>query len=283
MKSGIIFDIKQFAVFDGPGMRETIFLKGCPLHCPWCHNPEGQAVDPVLMVSHAACIHCGRCTSVCPSPEHCILCGRCIAECPLGLRRIAGEAVTTEELENRVRKDIDIYKKNNGGITLSGGEPLMQPDFVIEFLERIPDVNKAIETSGYASPEVYDAIYDHLDLVIQDIKIFDSREHERIIGADNTAILRNAEKLKKGDKPFIIRIPLIPGITDTEKNYSQIAAFLQDSRNLLRVELLPYVKAAGAKYQMVGRKYEPVFFDPEQDPVINTEIFRKRNIRCIVL
>ena len=283
MKSGIIFDIKQFAVFDGPGMRETIFLKGCPLHCPWCHNPEGQIADPMLMVSYAACIHCERCSAVCPSPDDCILCGRCIPECPLGLRRIAGEVITAQELEKRIRKDIDIYKENGGGITLSGGEPLMQHDFIIEFLDRIPDIHKVIETSGYASPEVYDAVYSRLDLIIQDIKIFDTHEHERIIGADNTMILRKAEKLKHGDKPFIIRIPLIPGITDTEKNYSQISSFLQGSRNLMRVELLPYVKAAGAKYQMVGRKYEPVFFNPEQDPVINTEIFEKRNIRCTVL
>ena len=283
MEYGTIFDIKQFAVFDGPGMRQTVFLKGCPLHCSWCHNPEGQCVSPQLMFSYASCTHCGACRKVCPSPDKCIACGRCIDVCPLNLRHISGERISSEELVRRLRHDADIYKRNGGGVTFSGGEPLMQPSFLKEVLVSVPDMHRAIETSGYASSDVYRDIYDSLDFIIQDIKIFDDEEHKKHIGASNRNILANAAMLRDGKKPFIIRIPLIPGVTDTERNLTDIAEFLKGSGSLVRVELLPYLKVAGAKYGMVGRAYDPKDFNPEDKPSIRQDIFEERNIRSIVL
>ena len=283
MEYGTIFDIKQFAVFDGPGMRQTVFLKGCPLHCSWCHNPEGQLCRPQLMVSYASCTHCNACRRVCPSPDKCIACGKCVEACPLNLRHIVGEYISSEELERRIRKDSAIYAANGGGVTFSGGEPLMQSAFLIETLGRISDLHRAIETSGFTSPEIYKAVYDNLDFIIQDIKIFNSDEHRKHIGVDNASILSNAAYLRDGNKPFVIRIPLIPGVTDTDENYTAIADFLRGSKSLVRVELLPYLKVAGAKYGMVGREYNPDDFDPEKIPTVNQKIFEERGIRSMVL
>lgn len=279
---GLIFDIKQFAVFDGPGIRQTVFMKGCPLHCSWCHNPEGQLPYPQLMVSYASCTNCGACRTVCPHLDACTACGICVSACPLNLRHISGEYVTSEELKDRLDKDADFYDSEGGGVTFSGGEPLMQADFLLELLPMISYMHRAIETSGYLRPATYKEIYQNLDLVIQDIKIFNREKHRRYIGVDNDWILENAEYLKHGDKPFIIRIPLIPGVSDTEENYQQISSFFEGAKNLIRVELLPYVTVAGAKYGMVGREYKPDF-DANQKPIINQAIFEKKNIRSMVL
>lgn len=283
MEYGTIFDIKQFAVFDGPGMRQTVFLKGCPLHCSWCHNPEGQSSRPQLMVSYASCTHCDACKKVCPSPDRCIACGTCIYVCPLNLRHIVGEYLSSEELERRIRKDADFYKRNGGGVTFSGGEPLFQSTFLIETLKRLSDMNRTIETSGYTEPEIYKEVYENLDFVIQDIKIFNSEVHKRHIGVDNRNILENARYLRDGDKPFVIRIPLIPGVTDTKENYEEISSFLSGSKSLVRVELLPYLKVAGAKYGMIGRDYDPRDFNPDDVPIVNHKVFEEKNIRSIKL
>lgn len=282
MEYGVIFDIKQFAVYDGPGVRQTVFLKGCPLHCSWCHNPEGQSCKPQLMVSFASCTGCGLCHKVCPSPEKCISCGLCTEVCPLNLRHISGEYLSSEDLVSRLMIDADFYAANGGGVTFSGGEPLMQGTFLLEVLTSLKGTHRAIETSGYASEELYRAICSQLDFVIQDIKLFDSEKHKKYIGADNSLILANAEYLTKGNTPFIIRIPLIPGVTDTSENYNDIADFLSGAKALVRVELLPYQKVAGAKYNMTGRSYLPDF-DPEAEPVINQKVFETRGIRSIVL
>ena len=148
MAAGVIFDLKQLAVFDGPGIRQTVFLKGCPLRCRWCHNPEGLSPHPQLMVG-ASCTHCGRCRAVCRH-ESCVACGECVPVCPLRLRHIAGETVTAEELAERLRRDSAYYAACGGGVTFSGGEPLMQGEFLLEVLEQIPEMHTCIETSGYA-------------------------------------------------------------------------------------------------------------------------------------
>ena len=168
-------------------------------------------------------------------------------------------------------------------MTFSGGEPLMQAEFLGETLESLTGVHRAIETSGFTDTDTYRHIYSLLDFIIQDIKIFDGDEHRKHIGADNADILRNAAHLRDGDKPFIIRIPLIPGVTDTDRNYREIAAFLKGSKALLRVELLPYLKIAGAKYRMVGRDYAPEDFDPERTVRIDQSVFEEVNIRSSVL
>lgn len=281
MEKGIIFDIKEFAVFDGPGMRQTVFLKGCPLHCSWCHNPEGLCMQPQLMVSTASCQHCGRCKEVCEH-ESCIACGKCIPVCPLHLRRIAGTEMTSEELAEKIRKDSGYYARYGGGVTFSGGEPLLQADFLTEVLEQLSDLHRAIETSGYCKPEKFRQVLQHLDFVMMDIKLFDRDKHKQYTGVDNTVILQNAKTLCEGETPFVIRIPVIPGVNDDEENYRQTAAFLSGAKALQRVEFLPYHKTAGAKYSMVGKEYRPDF-DPEQGVWISKKIFEDYGIRSEVL
>ena len=281
MQKGTIFDIKEFAVFDGPGMRQTVFLKGCPLRCAWCHNPEGLCTQPQLMVSKASCTDCGRCRAVC-TQESCIACGACIPVCPLRLRKIAGEQITSDELVLRIRKNADYYARYGGGVTFSGGEPLMQPKFLTEVLEQIPDLHKAIETSGYCDPEIFREVISHMNYVMMDLKIFEEELHRKYTGVSNKKILQNAMQLMEGKTPFVIRIPVIPGVNDNENNYRETAAFLKGAQALVKVELLPYHKTAGAKYSMLDMEYQPDF-DTEQAVKTSTDLFAEYGIRCEVL
>jgi len=279
---GTIFDIKQFAVFDGPGIRTTVFLKGCPLRCEWCHNPEGLSFAPQLMVSKSACIHCGACEAVCPHPSGCTVCGKCVRACPLGLRRICGKKMKAEELAARLLKDQDYLKKQGGGVTFSGGEPAAQGEFLLECLSLLAPMHKAIETSGYCDPDLFREIIGGLDYIIMDIKHSDDGLHRRYTKVSNQKILMNLELLKKSGKPFRIRIPVIPGINDTEENFRETARLLTDADKLETVELLPYHQTAGAKYEMVGMEYSPSF-DTASRPDLNTAIFAEYHIPCKVI
>lgn len=281
MHTGVIFDIKEFAVFDGPGMRQTVFLKGCPLRCNWCHNPEGLCREPQLMVSRASCLHCGKCQEVCEH-ETCISCGKCIPVCPLHLRKISGEELTAEELVKRIRINSDYYGKYGGGVTFSGGEPLMQADFLLEVLEQLPDVHKAVETSGFCSPEKFIQVVELLDYIMMDIKLFDRELHKKFTGVDNQVILENAKFLCGAEKPFVIRIPVIPGVNDNEDNFRRTAEWIAEAKNLQKVELLPYHKTAGAKYGMLGKEYKPAF-DAEKKVWISQNIFEEYGIRSEIL
>ena len=281
MEEGVVFDLKEFAVYDGPGLRQTVFLKGCPLRCSWCHNPEGLSPKPQLMVSVASCRHCGRCEAVC-THETCVACGRCVLECPLNLRRIAGTRMTSEALVAKIRRSSDYYARYGGGVTFSGGEPLMQHAFLLEVLRQIPDLHRAIETSGYADPDTFAEVVENLDFVMMDIKLFDGQAHRKYTGVDNRRILENAKQLCRGSVPFVIRIPVIPGVNDSEENFRATAQWIAGAPALQRVELLPYHKTAGAKYAMVGRTYAPPF-DPERQVRISREIFEEYGIRSEVL
>lgn len=282
MKTGTIFDIKEFAVFDGPGMRQTVFFKGCPLRCSWCHNPEGLDTAPQLMVSAASCLHCGKCAEVCRHPEGCTACGACIPVCPLHLRHIAGEKMTSEELAQRIRRDSGYYARYGGGVTFSGGEPLMQADFLIEVLRMLPELHRAVETSGFCAGEKFREAVENLDYVMMDIKLFDGEAHKRYTGADNRQILENARFLCEGDTPFVIRIPVIPGVNDNEENFRSTAEWIAGAPALQKVQLLPYHKAAGAKYKMAGKEYRPAF-DAERPVWISQKIFEEYGIRSEVL
>lgn len=267
--TGTIFDIKQMAVFDGPGIRTTVFLKGCPLRCAWCHNPEGLEFQPQLMVSPNGCIQCGKCKEVCQGNENCILCGECVRVCPLHLRKICGVEYTVEELAKKLLRDKEVLEMNDGGVTFSGGEPTNQPLFLLEVLKKIRGMHRAIETCGYCAPDIFQKILNELEYVIMDLKMIDSEEHKKWTKKDNKVILQNLELLKQKNIPFLIRIPLIPGVNDTEKNYRETAEILADAKHLQGVELLPYHRTAGAKYSMVGKEYEVDF---KEDAHINTNI-----------
>lgn len=277
---GMLFDLKQFAVFDGPGIRQTVFMKGCPLRCRWCHNPEGLVSRPQMMVG-ASCTHCGRCRTVCRH-ETCIACGACVPVCPLHLRHIAGETITAEELTRRLRRDSDYYAACGGGVTFSGGEPLMQGAFLLEVLALIPEIHTCIETSGYAPEALFNQVVEQLDYVIMDIKIFDRELHRAYTGVDNALILKNAKWLCNGDTPFTIRIPLIPGVNDNDENLRQTAQWIAGARKLEKVELLPYQKTAGAKYCMLGQEYQPGF-DVDCPVHAAQDIFEEYGIRSSTL
>ena len=276
-QTGIIFDIKEFAIFDGPGIRTTVFMKGCPLRCQWCHNPEGLLPEPQLMVSHSACIRCGACERICQYPGACVGCGRCIPVCRGGLRRIVGQVWTVDALVKRLRKDVDVYQATGGGVTFSGGEPLMQWDFIASVIKSLPGVSAAIETSGYASDEAFTSAMAACSLLLMDWKVSDPDLHRRYTGVEQTIIRRHAQMLVQGSTPFILRLPIIPGVNDNRAHFDSVADLVAGAKSLIRVDVLPYQRTAGAKYAMVGKAYMPDF-NEDQQPQFFVECFERRNI-----
>lgn len=272
MKTGHVFDIKEFSVNDGPGVRTTVFLRGCPLRCIWCHNPEGLDVGRGVLVRQRGCLHCGRCRLPCSHPE-CAGLGRCLHACPMGLVEELGRVWDAESLAARVMRDADLFESSGGGVTLSGGEPLLQHEFAVALLERLP-VHKAIETSGFASADVFTRVIDRVDYVMMDLKLIDPALHRRYCGVDNEPILRNFELLRQSGKPYLVRVPLIPDITDTDENLRRIAAVVGDSP----VELLPYNRMAGAKYPSVGKNFTDLIAR-EENREIDLNIFQNATLR----
>ena len=247
---GIVFDIKEFAVHDGPGVRTTVFMKGCPLSCRWCHNPEGLSPRPELMVKTARCRHCGLCMQPCTHDE-CKPYGRCLYVCPEGLISVVGESWTPGELAARVMKGADFLRMSGGGVTISGGEPTMQAEFVTALLRRLRGLHRAVETCGYCSGERFMSVINECDYVIMDIKLADPDAHKVWCGVDNRSILENFERLRSSGRDYLVRVPLIPDVTDTSENHAAISDIVGDSK----VELLGYNRMAGAKYSGVGREY----------------------------
>lgn len=249
--TGIIFDIKEMAVHDGPGIRTTVFLKGCPLRCAWCHNPEGLSFEPQLMYKQLRCIDCQSCQKQCNHPE-CQVFGRCIHSCPENCLEIAGRKATAHELAIELKESANILGDSFGGFTFSGGEPLAQYQFLLQLIDELKDYHLCIETSGYAEGEIFKTIVDKLDFIIFDLKLADSQLHKKYTGVDNCLILQNFEYLKQSGKPYVIRTPLIPNITDTQENLTAIKSIIGSSN----WEQLPYNAAAGAKYKMLGLNFQ---------------------------
>lgn len=274
--TGVIFDIQRFSVHDGPGIRTTVFLKGCPLRCRWCHNPEGIFPEPELMFFEYKCISCGTCARVCPEKaisfsseggkgkafprlerEKCTGCGVCAEACPSGAWRLVGKRITVGELISVLERDEVLYDRSQGGVTFSGGEPLFQPDFLFSALQACKErrIHTAVDTSGYAAPEVLTKIALLVDLFLFDLKPMDEEEHRRYTGVSNRIIHENLRALVRLGRPVVVRVPLIPGITDTERNIQALAGFLRELRHGIQgVDLLPYHDVA-EKYQRLGRIY----------------------------
>ena len=250
MQTGVIFSIEEFAVNDGPGIRTTIFLKGCPLRCMWCHNPEGQKAAPQPLTKQ------GR-TETC------------------------GYTIDSDALAARVRRDEDVFRDSGGGVTFTGGEPLVQVDFLCEVLDKLEGIHRAVETCGHASEESFKRVLDRVDYVLFDVKIVDSALHKKYTGVGNELIKANLKSLCQSGKPFVVRVPLIPGVNDTKENMEATAELLQGAKGLQRVELLRYHKTAGAKYPMVGMEYKPDF-DEDATPEIH-DTFTERDIKLLVL
>lgn len=250
MRTGIIFSIEEFAVNDGPGIRTTVFLKGCPLRCAWCHNPEGWSLQPQWLDKK-------------------------------GRKELCGYEITAGELAARLLRDKDLYSDSGGGVTFTGGEPLTQADFLSDVMRLLPDVHKAVETSGFASTDSFREVVELADLLLMDIKLVDPELHKKYTGSDNAPILANLQILKASGKPFVIRIPLIPGVNDSKQNMEATAALLEGIESLQRVELLRYHKTAGAKYPMAGITYDPPF-DVDKEPEIH-DAFTDKGIKLMIL
>ena len=249
--TGTVFDIKEFSLHDGPGSRVTVFLKGCPLRCVWCHNPEGLSPAPQMMFKENMCVRCGECFKPCSHAE-CKAYGRCLYVCPYDCLSISGKIYDASELAGKLAEYVPFFG-SGGGVTFSGGEPMMQADFLCEVIDTLKknNIHTAIQTSGYAKNETFRKVIDDIDYIMMDIKLADREEHKKYTGMYNDVILENFRYLKCSGKPYIIRVPLIPGITDTEENLNGISGIVGDSP----VELLNYNTLAGAKYKMLGLKY----------------------------
>ena len=248
--TGTVFDIKEMAVHDGPGLRTTVFFKGCPLRCRWCHNPEGLSSRPQLMYKDARCRGCGRCRVPCSHAE-CQSFGRCIHICPENCLVVTGREVSVQALAQELRQSAAVLGDAFGGFTFSGGEPLAQSKFLLSLMAELKGCHLCIETSGYTDSATFQKVLDRLDFVILDIKLADRAAHKAYTGVPNDRILANLGLLQDSGKPYIIRTPLIPGITDTQENLSAIREIIGDAP----WEQLPYNAMAGAKYKMLGLEY----------------------------
>lgn len=278
---GCVFAIEEFSVYDGPGIRSTVFLKGCPLKCSWCHNPEGQCGEIQIVRSPNGCTMCNKCI------DNAHFCGdiiryteKSIMACPNNLLRYSGKLYETDELCAKLLKNKSFYK--DGGITFSGGEPFFQTEFLFECLYSLKgQLHTAIQTSGFCPPKVFSKALNLADYFLFDIKIINKEKHKRYVGESNDNILYNFKQLAKSDKPFMVRIPLIPGVTDTKENIIDICHLL-NKNGVKTAELLPYHKFAGSKYKLVGRKYTPDF-DESVEVCHRENIFREYNIDIKIL
>jgi pyruvate formate lyase activating enzyme len=267
---GIVTNIQRFSIHDGPGIRTTVFLKGCNLRCFWCHNPETLKPKPELEVHPDQCIGCGACFEICPQGAHviqdgerifcrelCQACGRCAQECYAEALVIVGESKTVDEVVEEVLRDRPFYETSGGGVTLSGGEPLLQFDFSYAILERCKaeGLHTAIETAANFPWERVEAILPVTDLVMMDIKLLDSEAHQACTNVPNERILANAQRLGHGDRPLIIRTPIIPGVNDTPEIVGAIADLISDFPALEYYELLPFHPMATSKYNSLDIDY----------------------------
>jgi len=284
---GTVFNIRRYSVQDGPGIRTTVFLKGCPLTCLWCHNPESQGFEPEIYLQPELCIHCGRCFDVCPrdlgKTEPCLLCGACIENCPAEARVWVGESKNSEEIMQMIVKDILFYDESEGGVTFSGGEPLGQSRFLLDLLQKCGQegIHRAVDTSGYASWSSLQPIAEQTDLFLFDLKVMDSQAHLRYTGVDNQLILENLRRLMdRGNRGFV-RMPLIPGINNNEENLAAMADFLLQSAKPWPIQILPYHHMQIGKYEKLGRPYLLPELSPPSEEQIQAvvEYFLSRGLK----
>jgi pyruvate formate lyase activating enzyme len=269
MITGLIFDIKRFSIHDGPGIRSTVFFKGCPLRCAWCHNPEGLSFQPELLFRPERCLACGDCLGACPHGavqqidgvttqdwELCQIDGSCVPHCYPGAREIIGREISAQEVFDELIRDNVFYEESGGGVTISGGEPLAQPDFLEEILClcKEEDLHTALDTSGGAGWEDLERQLPYLDLVLFDLKTLSDDLHIQYTGVSNREILANFDRLQKSGVEIQVRRPVIPGVNDSWEEINQLGKFLGDKNGKIKIDLLPYHSLSADKYLRLGRK-----------------------------
>jgi len=270
-RDGLVYDIQRYSINDGPGIRTTVFFKGCPLKCLWCDNPESQEPFPQLLYSEQLCVRCYRCVKACPtgattiSPDgaieierdRCQACGNCVKACLSEARAISGRRMTVDEVLEIVKSDRLFYQNSGGGVTASGGEAASQSDFVLELFKRCQEcsIDTALDTCGYVSWEALEKILEYTDLVLFDIKHMEPGRHQELTGVSNKLILDNAIRIARKGIPMVIRVPLIPGYTDSIENIKALGEFVSEA-GLTRVDLVPYHQLGESKYRRLCKKYE---------------------------
>jgi pyruvate formate lyase activating enzyme len=293
--TGLVFNIQKFSVSDGPGIRTTVFLKGCPLRCSWCHNPEGLSPQPELLVVENRCAACGACRAACPFGQaiagsgvlparnkECILCDRCVEACPSGARQRVGRAMTVDEVLAEILKDKIFYDESGGGATFSGGEPLTQAAFVLELLKecKAHGVRTALDTCGFGCTEDLLALGRLADLVLFDVKLMDDARHRQHCGVPNAPILANLRALAEVHDHVWLRVPVIPDVTDDTANLTAIAQLAASLSCVRQVCLLPYHHTGLSKHARVGHKYAHADLKPPSDERMSAarNIFREHGV-----
>lgn len=280
MNQGLVFSIEEFSVFDGPGIRTSVFLKGCPLRCEWCHNPEGQSFENTILRSPNGCVMCCACVAnAIEQNGKWVFSKASIDACPRNLLRYCAEEYTPHRLCQKLEKNLPLLNASGGGVTFSGGEPTANPAFLLECLSLLEGkTNRAVQTCGFCSPEVFEKVLANCDYMLFDIKLINDTLHKKYTGVSNAVILENFRALAKSGKDFVIRVPLIPSVNDTEENIRETAKLLRDN-NIRYVELLPYNRMAGAKYKLAGMEYAPSF-DETLSVNLRTELFAEYGIEA---
>jgi len=266
---GMIFNIQRYSIHDGPGIRTTVFLKGCPLTCFWCQNPESQHKRPEIFFQKDQCTACCACISACPNEantltdgimsvdrDRCKGCGKCVEACPSRARTLVGRYAGVDEIMEEILRDRKYYTNSGGGVTLSGGDPLAQPEFALALLQacKTAGLHTAIETCGCASWPTIEPLLEFTDLFLFDIKCMDPERHQTSVGRPNDLILANAVRIA-GRRPMIIRVPVIPGFNDNRDDVRAIAHFVKTRLDGCAIDLLPYNRMGESKYQRLGRPF----------------------------
>lgn len=268
--TGIVFDIQKFSIHDGPGIRTTVFLKGCPLNCLWCHNPESKQGKPEISFISDKCILCGYCAAVCPNKCHaidgkghvysrarCQRCGKCTSECYAKALEVIGKEMTVEEVVSEVLKDVPFYETSNGGMTVSGGEPMAQFQFTKSLLEAAKNHNlhNCLETSGYAPTERYREIFKLVDIFLYDIKESNPEKHLKCTGVPQEIIIKNLIELDSLGAKTVLRCPIIPKINDRKSHFREIANLANRLSNIIEINILAYHPLGKSKSARIGTEY----------------------------